>query len=103
VLVDAKPGLASDLADDWPQPGIVDLTGSPAARADDVVMVSGLAADVCVLAGREVETLDGTDPLQDLEGPEDRGAANGRSLRPGGFDKLCCGEVAVLRRDEGGQ
>ena len=45
--------------------------GPPAARADDVVVVGRLAADVGVLAGREVEALDGADLLEELERAED--------------------------------
>ena len=67
VIVDPVAGLAGDIADDRPQTGIVDLAGPAAARADDVVVVGRLAADVGVLAGRQIEAFDGAEPLEELE------------------------------------
>ena len=77
MIVDPEPGLAGDIADDRAQAGVVDLAGPPAARADDVVVMGGLAADVGVLAVRQVETFDGADPLEEVEGAEDGGAPDG--------------------------
>ena len=72
VVVDAIAGLSRDVADDRAQARVVDLGGPAAARADDVMMVGGLAADIGVLARRQIEPLDGSELLEDLEGPEDR-------------------------------
>jgi len=50
VSVHAETRLAADVADDGPKTRIVDLVGAAAARADDVVVMDGIAADVGVLA-----------------------------------------------------
>ena len=50
MLVHAKSCLAADFADDRPEPRVVDLVGPAAARADDVVVMDGIAPDVGVLA-----------------------------------------------------
>jgi hypothetical protein len=49
VSVYAETRLAADVADDRPETRVVDLVGSAAARADDVVVMDGIAADVGVL------------------------------------------------------
>ena len=62
------------------RPGVVDLARPAAARADDVVVVGRLTADVGVLAGRQVEPFDGTELLEDLERAEHRGAPDARGV-----------------------
>ena len=81
MVVDPEAGLARDVLDDRAQAGVVDLGRPPAARADDVVVVGRLAADVGVLAGREVETFDGADLLEELERAEDGGAPDAEAAR----------------------
>ena len=103
MVVDPEPGLASDILDDGSQAGIVDLGGPPAARADDVVVMRRLAADIGVLAGREVETFDGADVLQELERAEDGGPPDGGAALLGRGDQLGGREVAVLLGDQRGQ
>src|SRR3972149_4894093 len=49
--------------------------GAAARRADDVVVVIRPAGDVGVLAVGEVDALDGVELDEDVESPEDRGAA----------------------------
>ena len=100
VLVHAKSRLAGDLADDRPEARVVDLVGPAAARADDVVVMDGIAADVGMLARRQVQALDGAEPLEDLERPEDRRSSDPESARPGLGDEIGGGEVAGLIGDE---
>jgi hypothetical protein len=59
VRVDAIAGLPLDLLDHGAEAGVLDLGRAAAARADDMMMVGGLATDVRVLTGRQVEALDG--------------------------------------------
>ena len=97
-------GLPRDIADDGPKTGIVDLSGPTAARAHDVVVVGRLAADIGMLAGWQVEPLDGAELLEDLERPEDRRPADAELAGPRGLgDELGGGEVAVLVGDQRGQ
>ena len=69
----------------------------------DVVVVGRLAADVGMLAGREVEAFDGADLLEELERAEDGGAPDGGTALLGRGDQLGGGEVAVLLGDQRGQ
>ena len=103
VIVDPEAGLAGDVADDRAQAGVVDLAGPPAARADDVVVMRGLAADVGVFAVRQVETFDGADPLEELERAEDGGPPDGGTGCLRGGDQLGGREMAVLLGDQRGQ
>ena len=62
-----------------------------------------LAADVGVLAGRQVETFDGADPLEHLQRPEDRRAADTQATDVCLGDQLGGREVTLLVGDEGGK
>ena len=103
VIVDPEAGLAGDIANDRAQAGVVDLAGPPAARADDMVVMRGLAADVGVLAVRQVETFDGADPFEQVEGAEDGGPPDGGTGGLRGGDQLGGREMAVLLGDQRGQ
>ena len=67
-------------------------------------MVMGrLAADVGMLAGRQVEALDDTQLGEHLERPEDGGSADAQAAVVGRRDELGRGEVAFLVGDQRGQ
>ena len=67
MIVDAVAGSARHVADDRAKSGVVDLVRPPAPGTDHVVVVGGLAADVGVLARREVQALHGSQLLENLE------------------------------------
>jgi MFS family permease len=93
----ARPRL--DLAGDGFHPAVFDLGASPAALADDVVVVRRLADDVRVLARGKVETLDEAEFLEQLEGAEDRRSTD---TEPASFrltDEIECGEMVPALRD----
>ena len=81
VLVDPVAGPLGDLLGDGLDPAIVDVGALAAVRADDVVVVLGLADDVGVLAGWQVDPLDDAELLEQLQGAEHGGPADARSLR----------------------
>jgi hypothetical protein len=66
-------------------------------------MVRRLAADVCMFARREVEALDGAEPLEDFEGSEHRRPSDTEVTTARGVDQLGGREVADLVRDESRQ
>lgn len=103
MLVHSKSRLARDSTNHLPEAGVVDLVGPATSRADDVMVVDGIAADVCVLAGRQVEALDRAETLEDLERPEDRRAADPEASSPCLGDELGSREVACLIGDERGE
>ncbi len=103
VIVDPEPGLAGDVADDRAQARVVDLAGPPTARADHVMVMRGLAADVGVLAVRQVEPFDCAEPFQEVEGPEDGGPPDGGPGCLRGRHQLGGREMAVLLGDQRGQ
>ena len=100
VVVDPVAGLSGDLANDRPQTGVVDPGRPPAARADDVMMVRRLAADVGMLAGRQVQPFDGAELGEDLERPEDRRPPDAETPGSRRDDQLGGREMAVLIGDE---
>ena len=65
-----------------------------------MVVVRSIANDVGVLAVWEVESLDGLQLNENLEGPEDRCAANPKTAAPGGCHEFRGREVAILIRDQ---
>ena len=101
VVVDAIARPPGDVLDDRAKARVGDRIAPTAARADDVVVVGRLAADVGVLAGGQVEPLDRTELLQHLERAEDGRPADAEMLAARRFDQLGGGEVAVAVRDEG--
>jgi hypothetical protein len=103
VFVYAVTGAPRDFADDKPETGIIDFARPPTSGADDVVVMRRLADHVGMLAGREIETLDGTESLQDLERAEDRGPPDAESPGASGGDKLGCREMTGLVSDQDGQ
>jgi hypothetical protein len=77
--VDNVAGSCLDLPGDRVDPAVFDLRTPPAALADDVVMMGGLADDVCVLSVRKVKTLDETEPIEQLQSAEDGRATNAQA------------------------
>jgi hypothetical protein len=102
VVVDPIAGPSLDIAYDRAPSGIVDVTARPTVRAHDVVMVNGLAGDVGVLTGRQIESFDGVQVGQDVQGPEDRRPADAEAPSMGVCDQIGRGERTVLRSDEVG-
>ena len=103
VIIDPEAGLTGDVAHHRAQAGIVDLTGPPAARADHVVVMHGLAADVGVIPIRQVETFDSADLLEKIKGAEHRGPPDGGTGCLRGCDQVGGREMAVLLGDECGK
>ena len=66
-------------------------------------MMRGFTLDIGMFAGREVETLDGTQPLEDLERPEDGRPADAQATSPGRGHEVRRGEVTVLVGDQHSQ
>ena len=79
---------------------VVDVSAAPAHGAHDVVVMDRLAGDVRVLAGRQVDALDGMQLGQDVERPEDRRPADAEPVGPGVGDEIGGGEVPVPVGDE---
>jgi len=100
VVIDAITRPTGDLAHDVAQAGVVDLVRATAPRTDDVVVMRRLAADVGVLAARQVEPLDDAQLREDFEGPKDGRPTDARAASPGSGDQLGRGEVAVTVRDQ---
>jgi len=103
MLVHSVPGTAGDLTDHDAQPCVGDLLGSATLRTDDVVVVRPLAGDVGVLAGRQVQALDGAELLEDLERPEDRRSPDVESSGPCLDEELAGREMPITVRDQPGQ
>lgn len=103
MLVNAVTGPPGDLTDDQSKAGIVDLVGPAAARADNMVVVRRLTDDVGMLAGWQVQPLDGARFREDLERPEDRRPADPEALRPGASDELGGREMTLLICDQEGK
>ncbi len=100
MVVDPVAGPPLDVAHDRAPAGVVDVAARPHVRADDVVVMDRLAGDVGVLAGRQVEALDGVQIGQDVERPEDRRPADAEASGSGVGDQIGRGEVPGSRRDQ---
>lgn len=98
--VDPVSRALTDRVDDGPQTGVVDVGGSAARRADDVVMVGWLAADVRVLAGRQVEPLDDAQLEEQVERPKDRRPTDREVTLPCIGGEVGRGEVALAAGDQ---
>src|SRR5512143_1765405 len=103
VLVDPVAGLPGDAPNDPAQVGVADLGGPPTTGADDVVVMRRRAADVGVLAIRQVEAFDRADLYEHVKGPEDRCPADAQSAPVGAGDEVRGREMAVLVGDESGE
>lgn len=103
MVVNAIPRLPGNPPDDLLQVGIPDLVRPPATRADDVVVMRRFTTDVGVLPVRQVEALDRTELLENLEGAEDRCPPHTEAAAPSSRDELSGGEVALLIGNQHGQ
>ena len=100
MLIHAVPRPVRDLRDDGAQAGVLDLVSPTAARADDMVVVGRLAADIGVLPGRQVQPLDGAEILEDLQGSKDRRPADAEPSHSRCLDEAGGREVALLVCDQ---
>jgi hypothetical protein len=100
MLVHAVPSPASDFIDDDTQPGVVDLIGPAAFRAHDVVVVSALANYVGVFARGQVQALDDTECLEDLERAKHGRAAHVVSTLASFGHEIASGEMPLVTRDQ---
>ena len=100
MRIDPVTGRARDLFEALRQAAIPQAEGRrPAAlRADDVVVVLGLAEEVGVLARREVDPLDEVQAAKELQRTEDRGSADAQPPAPGLGQQLFSGELALALR-----
>jgi hypothetical protein len=73
MAVDTVAGPPLDLGDDGRHAQSLEVHGTLAAGANEVVvMAAGVAADVRMLTVGEIESLDGAQTDEDFERPEDR-------------------------------
>ena len=103
MVVDAEARLAGHVANHPAQAGVIDLGRPAAARADHVMVVDRLAADIGVLAGGQIDALDDAELLEDLERPEDRRPSDPEVARPRLGHDARRGEVPVPICDEAGE
>ena len=103
MLVDPEAGLAGDVTDTRRRPVSSISVGPAAARADHVMVVDRLAADVGVLAGGQIDALDDAELLEDLERPEDRRPTDPEVARPRLGHDARSREVPVLVGDKAGE
>ena len=64
------------------------------------MVVNGLAADIGVPTGREVDPLDDTEGGEQVQRPEDRRPTDPKVALAGVLDELGGGEVAVMAGDQ---
>ena len=101
--MELEPGAPGDLAGDASEPGVGDVHGSRTAHAHEVVMMGRAAADVGVGAIGQVESLEQSKPLEELERAEDGRPPDGCQ---GPFsagtigDQIAGGERTLARGDE---
>jgi hypothetical protein len=102
VVVDRVARPLLDVADDGSPACVIDVPAGAAIRADDMVVVHGLAGDVGVFTRRQVEALYRPQVGQDVKRAEDRGAADPKAPLAGIRDEVGRGEVPVASRDQVG-
>ena len=100
MIVDAISGALSDLADDDPKTGVVDLGRASAAGTDDVVVMRPLAGHICMLARRQVQSFEDTKRLEQVEGTEDRGTTDRKMARSRFGEQVTRCEVPALVCDQ---
>lgn len=98
--IDSEARALGDLAHDRAKAGVVDVPVPATDRADDMVVMDGLARDIRVIAARQVDTLDRPQFGQDVERPEDGGATDAQATRVRVGDKVGRGEVAIASSDQ---
>ena len=76
------PGPRSCFVEDALQAEVCDVSGAPAARADDVVVVARRADDVGVLPAGQVETFEESHLAEQLESTEYRGPTQAETAQP---------------------
>lgn len=100
MRIDPKSGPTSDLTDDEPKPGILDLRRPPASGAHDVVVMSGRTRNVRVFTIGQVDPLHDAELQHGLDGAEHGRPAYAEAARPGLRDKLGRCEVALEVGDD---
>ena len=98
--IDPKSGPTRDLADDEPEPGILDLRRPPTSGAHDVVVMRWRARDVGMLSIRQIDPLHDAEFQHGLDRPEHGRSADAEAACPGLRDKLGCGEVPLMVGDD---
>lgn len=64
------------------------------------MVMAGLARNVGVLTGGQIEALEDIEPGEQVERAEDRGAAESQPPNPRIADQVSCREMALARADE---
>jgi hypothetical protein len=99
--VDGVAAAAGNLRDDRLKAAIRDFDRPAAAPAHDVVMMLlGLTGDVRMLAVGQVEPFERAELSEEIQVPEERGAAQAEALSTGVAEEFGSGEVATPRTDE---
>ena len=100
MAVDMVASPSLHLPGDLGEPGVVELHGPAAVRADDVVVMGGFTGHIGVLTGGQVQAFHESQVREQLERAEDRGAPDcGAALR-GVIDQLARRELTVPGGDE---
>jgi hypothetical protein len=84
VAVYLKAGAPRNLGRDFSHAAFTEIHRPTALGANDVVMVARIAADVGMVAVRQIQPLDRLEIGEDLQGPED-GRASGPEASPPGI------------------
>ncbi len=87
MVVDAVAGPPGDVGDDGAQPVSSISRLRPQPEHTTWWWWAGVAVDVRMLAGRQVEPLDGAQTSQHLQRPEDGRPADAEASLPGGLDE----------------
>ena len=96
--MEARPAL--HLSRDLSQPGVVELDGTAAAGADDVMVMGGFTGDVGVLAAGQVQALHQSQVGEQFQRPEDRRAADRETALRGVVHQFARGEMALSGRNQ---
>jgi hypothetical protein len=100
VAVYLKACAPRDLGRDFSHSALPEIHRPPALSANDVVMVAWVAADVRVIAVRQVQPLDRLEIGEDLQGPEDGRASGSEAPTPGIGNQVGRVKRAIAAEDE---
>src|SRR5437870_1777956 len=100
MRVDLVAGAPPDLPQRHVQVALVDANRAAAARADEMVVMRRLAADVGVLPAGQVDPLDQVEAGQQLQRAEDGRPTEPGALTPRRAQEILGGEVALPLSDQ---
>ena len=100
MAVHLKAGAPRDLGCDFSHAALPEIHRPTAIGANDVVMVTCVAANVRMLAVRQIQTFHGLEIGEDLEGPEDGGASSTEASALGVGEQIRSVKGAIAAEDE---